>query len=179
MSAANACQELEQLVALRASGELAPADASRLDPHLETCQHCREELAAYREALDLARIPVPEEAQAPSNVAWVSPAAGDPPPGSLELATLAAYRRRRRRRVTGLTIGAGFVAAAVAASVVLVPAMLTLRSLPPRASSNPPTVSRSVDGANGAGVAETFPSSSSSEDLTPEEVVLAALDEIL
>jgi anti-sigma factor RsiW len=180
MTAGNACRELEPLLALRASGELPAADASRLEPHLESCQRCREELAVYREALDLARIPAPQDAAVPQNVTRVPvPMAELPQDGSLELATLAAYRRRRRRRVTALTIGAGFAAAAVAASVVLVPAMLTLRSLPPRANPSAASIARTVDGptANGVGLVES--SASSDDVITPEEAVLAALDEVL
>ncbi len=108
----SACPEMEGLLAERASGELGPEDAERLEGHLATCQGCQAELRAYQETFQMARLPPPENRIA-----------------ELDVSTFSAYQRRRRRRVTGWTIGAGFVAAAVAASVILVPAALTLRSL--------------------------------------------------
>ncbi len=149
----NLCQELEPLLAERAAGDIAPDDAARLDAHLEACERCRQELAAYRETLHLVRLP---------------PDPGRPP--ALDVATFANFQRGRRRRVTGLTIGAGFGAAVVAASVVLAPALLTLRSLPAQKS-----------GATDPGASVTYASaagtSTSSDEVTPEDAVLAAFDE--
>ena len=148
------CHELDALLALRAAGDLAPEDATRLDAHLAECEPCRAGLRGYEDALALARLPPPE-----------------PRPGDVAVATLSAFRRARRRRVTGLTLGAGFAAAAVAAGVVLTPALLTLRSLP---SQRRPAAAHAT-----AGPATAAPASpdASSEEITVVDAALAALDE--
>ncbi len=158
----SACPEMEGLLAERASGELAAEEAARLAVHLEGCAGCREELRAYEEAFAMARLPAPDAQVA-----------------DLDVRTFTAFQRRRRRRVTGLTLGAGFVAAAVAASVVLAPALLTLRSLPPRqppavtevAQAEPATAAAAQGGSDTA-------STSTTTELQPEDVALAALDEV-
>jgi anti-sigma factor RsiW len=148
-----ACLELDGLLAQRAAGDLAPDDAARLDDHLASCERCRRELEAYREVLSLARLP-----------------AEPIRPDELSVATLSAYRRARRRRVTGFTLGAGVAAAVVAAGVILTPALLTLRSLP---SHRPAAALHATDGsAQLAG-----PGDATSDDLTLEDVALAAFDE--
>jgi anti-sigma factor RsiW len=153
------CLEFDPLLAERAaSGEMTPEQAGMLDAHLEGCERCRAEVRAYRDVLDMARLP-PDDGRA-----------------ALEVSTLAAYQRRRRRRVTGLTLGAGFVAAAVAASVLLAPALITLRSLP-----QPHVVTGDATSIRGVQIGPGGPSlvdASSDEAVAPEDAALAALDEV-
>jgi anti-sigma factor RsiW len=149
------CRDLDGLLVERASGEMAAEDAARLDLHLEGCERCRTELAAYRQAFDLARLP-PAEARL----------------ADLDDVTFAAYQRRRRRRVTGFTLGAGVVAAAAAAVVLLLPAVWTLRSLPAQQALHPATTLASAQLASTA-----VASNDTSDELAPEDVALAALDE--
>lgn len=151
----NACHEMDLLLALRASGDLAPDEAARLDEHLAGCEPCRAGSRAYEDALALARLPAVESR-----------------PPDVAVATLSAYRRARRRRVTGLTLGAGFAAAVVAAGVVLTPALLTLRSLP---SQRRPAAVHA--GAGETAAAPPATSEGSSEELTIVDAALAALDE--
>ena len=151
------CQENDSLLALRASGDLAPEEVAHLDEHLAGCEACRAGLLRYQDVLALARLPVPE-----------------PRPGEMAVATLSAYRRARRRRVTGLTLGAGFAAAVVAAAVVLTPALLTLRSLP---SQRRPAAVHASAGEVATPATRSAASDATSDDLTEDDVALAALDE--
>ena len=184
----SACPEMEGLLAERASGEMNGEDAQRLDVHLATCQGCQAELRAYPDTFQMARLPVPERRIA-----------------ELDVSTFAAYQRRRRGRVTAWTIGAGFAAAAVAASIVIVPAMLTLRSLRnPQASS--PAIAQITEQANdaasvaedatygygdstygelagtdeyqGNGGTQLAMTSTTSGEVLPEDAALAAFDEV-
>ena len=151
------CLELDPLLAERAGGgAMTPDETALLDQHLEGCERCRGEVRAYRDVLDLARLP-PDDGHA-----------------ALEVSTFAAYQRRRRRRVTGLTLGAGFVAAAVAASVLLAPAFLTLRSLPQPHASSGEVANRAVQIRTSA----SSTGESSDEAVAPEDAALAALDEV-
>jgi len=161
----NACHEMDGLLAERASGEMAAEDAERLDAHLTGCERCRNELRAYQETFALARPEAPETRV-----------------GDLEVSTFSAYQRRRRRRVTGFTIGAGFVAAAVAASVLIAPAFFTLRSLP-RQSQIAMTgltsdASAGVSGQSATTSTQLALGSDTSDEVAPEDAALAALDEI-
>lgn len=151
----SACPEMEALLAERASGEIPAEEATRLDAHLETCAGCRDELRAWQETFDVARLPPAE-----------------PRVADLDVSTFTAFQRRRRRRVTGLTLGAGFVAAAVAASVVLAPALLTLRSLPQQPHAAVATATQASTDET------THASASTTTELAPEDVALAALDEV-
>jgi predicted anti-sigma-YlaC factor YlaD len=157
----SACPEMEAFLAERASGEIPAEDAARVAAHLEGCAACRDELSAWEETFSMARLP-PAEARTTD----------------LDVSTFTAFQRRRRRRVTGLTLGAGFVAAAVAAGVVLAPALLTLRSLPqqPHAAAIAAAAAHAVtdDAARTRSTA-----GSASEELAPEDVALAALDEVV
>ncbi len=184
----SACPEMEGLLAERASGELGREDAERLDGHLATCQACQAELRAYEETFQMVRLPAPEHRIA-----------------ELDVSTFSAYQRRRRRRVTAWTIGAGFVAAAVAASVILVPAALTLRSLrtPQPSAAAVALVSGQLDDAaygsddatdayadstfgqvagideyQGNGGTQVALASTSSSTVDPEDAALAAFDEV-
>jgi len=49
------------LMALAAGGDLPPNRGRRLERHLASCRECREEYAAFRESLDLARSEVRRE----------------------------------------------------------------------------------------------------------------------
>lgn len=183
----SACPEMEGLLAERASGELESEDAARLDAHLATCEPCQRELRAYQQTFQLARVPPPEGRIA-----------------DLDVSTFSAYQRRRRRRVTGLTLGAGFVAAAVAASVVIAPAVLTLGNVGRQSHLHTlPASVATADGYASADATESFyaddstygsvartdeyqgnggtqlaMSSSSSETINPEDAALAAFDEL-
>jgi anti-sigma factor RsiW len=96
-----ACREIEPLLAERASGDLAPGDEARLEAHLGGCPGCRRELAAYRQAIDLARVPADVEAGRAF--------------AALVVSTLAAWKRRRRWRSRSLAAGLGLAVAAAAA----------------------------------------------------------------
>jgi hypothetical protein len=183
----SACPEMEGLLAERASGDVQSEDAARLDAHLAACDGCQRELRAYQETFQLARVPPAEGRIA-----------------DLDVSTFSAYQRRRRRRVTGWTLGAGFVAAAVAASMVIAPALLTLRSLPRPSHAVTAAESVASEGEDATGgAAESFyaddstfgsvagtdeyqgnggtqlamSSSSASESVDPEDAALAAFDE--
>jgi anti-sigma factor RsiW len=57
------CTDFDPLIAERAAGAGTPEDAAKLDAHLATCDRCRAELAAYEQALGLARLPAPTDAE--------------------------------------------------------------------------------------------------------------------
>jgi len=59
----SSCGQFDPLIAERAAGDLAPDDDARLDAHLAGCERCRAELAAYQQALGLARLPAVTEAE--------------------------------------------------------------------------------------------------------------------
>jgi predicted anti-sigma-YlaC factor YlaD len=178
---------MEGLLAERASGEMKLEDAARLEAHLAGCPGCQAELRAYQETFQMARLPPPETRI-----------------GELDVSTFSAYQRRRRRGVTRFTIGAGFAAAAVAASVVVVPALLTLRTLP-RQATPVATAGRSyeadasdlyatwsryaygdstfgrvagTDEYQGNGGTQLAVASRSTTEVLPEDAALAAFDEI-
>jgi len=104
-----ACRELEPLLAERAAGDLAPADAARLDAHLAGCARCRAEAAAFEQALGLARLPPPDDAER---------LAAAP----LRAGALADIRRAERRRTFARAAATGFAVAAAAALFILAPA---------------------------------------------------------
>ncbi|HSM91920.1 MAG TPA: zf-HC2 domain-containing protein [Anaeromyxobacteraceae bacterium] len=67
------CTDYEPLIAERATAaqaSLDPADAAALAAHLASCAHCRAELAAYAQALGLARLPEPSDAERQA-LAWL------------------------------------------------------------------------------------------------------------
>ncbi len=165
-----ACPAYEALVLDRASGDLAPGDAARLDAHLETCPACRAELAAYAETLALARLPGPsaEERAALAGLA------------DRALATLRAAERRQ-----GLVRRTTFAVAAAAAAVVFLLAPAALRD--PRS----PRVDATAEAWQApeatalwddAGVVEEGSASaqapSSSTEETWNDVALAAFDDV-
>jgi len=83
-----ACAEYEPLLIDRAAGELSAEDATRLEAHLGgpgACAACLAEAAAFAEALDLARLPPPAEAERRNLAGLAAP---------LEQQARAAARRR-------------------------------------------------------------------------------------
>jgi predicted anti-sigma-YlaC factor YlaD len=105
------CEDFEVLVSLRAAGALDPADAARLDAHLEGCASCRAEAAAAAEALALAALPPLSEAERRAL-------------RDLPARTLDALHRSERRGRLGRRVLAGVAVAAAAAALVLAPAAL-------------------------------------------------------
>jgi anti-sigma factor RsiW len=97
------CIDLDPLLAERASGELDPADAVRLDAHLATCDRCRAELAAYQQALGLARLPALSDAERQALVRLP-----------------AVVRADLQRAPIGKALGRILTLAAVAAAIVVV-----------------------------------------------------------
>ncbi len=114
------CEDLALLLSLRAAGALDPAEAARVEAHLEGCPSCRAEAAEAAEALALAALPPPSEAE--------RRAVRDLPARALE-----ALHRSERRRGLGKRIAAGIAVAAAAVALVLAPAVL--RKAPPAPSA--------------------------------------------
>ena len=165
-----ACRDIEPLLAERASGDLAPGDEARVEAHLGGCTRCRGELAAYAQALDLARMP--------ADGSYGSALAG------LEASTLTAWKGRRRRRAAALAFGGGLAAAAAAALLALSPALFHGGRRPAAASGAAASAwEPDVDSAlAAAGVLDTegwYAASAyyGSSDDSAEDVVLAAFDE--
>ncbi len=101
------CSEIQPLLLDRAAGALPPETETRLTGHLETCLACRAEAKALDEALSLAGLPPPSEAERQV----LDGLAGE---------TLRAFRKDRARRTLWRGVGAGMAIAAAAAAVVLV-----------------------------------------------------------
>jgi anti-sigma factor RsiW len=59
----NACRDFDLLLPLHAAGALDAAEAARVEAHLASCAICRAEAAADAEALALAKLPPPSEAE--------------------------------------------------------------------------------------------------------------------
>jgi anti-sigma factor RsiW len=116
------CEDFEVLVSLRAAGALDPDDAARLEAHLEACPSCRADAAAAAEALALAALPPPSDAE--------RRALRDLPARALD-----ALHRSERRRGVGKRIFAGIAAAAAAVALVLAPAVLRKAPTPPAAEA--------------------------------------------
>jgi hypothetical protein len=53
----SACEDLDLLLPLHATGALEPADAARVEAHLADCAACRLEVEGDREVLSLAKLP--------------------------------------------------------------------------------------------------------------------------
>jgi anti-sigma factor RsiW len=113
---ADPCRDWAALLEGRAAGLLEPAQAGGLEAHLAACDACRAESAALDEALALAALPPPSEAERRAMA------------GASREALRTWKRSRRRWRAAS----AAAVALAVAAAAVLVavsPGLL--RRLPP------------------------------------------------
>jgi hypothetical protein len=108
-NAPSACRAIEPLLAEQAAGALGPDDAARVEAHLAGCASCRAEAVAYAEAIGLARLPAPSDAE--------RRAAAD-----LPARALAALKRADRRRTAWKPFAAGVAAAAAAFAFLLAPA---------------------------------------------------------
>jgi anti-sigma factor RsiW len=115
------CQDMDLLLSLRAAGALDPDDAARLEAHLASCEACRGEADARAEALLLAKLPPPSQAERHATA-------------SLAKDTLARLRRDEHRAAGLKRFGVGFAAAAALALVVLAPAMIGKKPVPPQDS---------------------------------------------
>jgi anti-sigma factor RsiW len=97
------CEEMERLLAERASGPLEPAEAAALERHLPTCARCGDAAAQWQALFSLVALPPPslrEEAVL----------------RDLSDRTLSAWTRRERR---GRTLWAATAAAALLAAASL------------------------------------------------------------
>jgi hypothetical protein len=106
----------------------------------------------------------------------------------LALSTLAAWGRYRRRRIAGLALGAGLLSMAAAAALALAPGLFAkrvphaLESAAPAAVSEPdlavsePDLAVSEPDVDGSVEASALAMSQDDEEITSEEVALAALD---
>jgi anti-sigma factor RsiW len=107
-----ACREYDLSLSLRAAGALDPAEAARLEAHLEACPACRAEAEADAEVLSLAKLPPVSDAE--------RRALADLPKRALaELRRSDGLAERRRR--LGKRIAFGIVAAAAAVIVMYAP----------------------------------------------------------
>ncbi len=122
----NDCREIEVLVSLRAAGALEPEEASRVEAHLAGCAACRAEAKADAEALSLAKLPPPTDAELRAM-------------RDLTGRTLEALRRIERRRFVRRRLVAGLAVAAAAGIALLAPAALrrspTVPEPPPAADA--------------------------------------------
>jgi anti-sigma factor RsiW len=127
-----ACNDFEVLVSLRAAGALEPAEAARLDAHLQTCAACRAEVEADAEVLRLARLPAPTEAEQRATA-------------GIAKGALAELHRREGRAYSWKRTTAAFAAAAAVLVAVLAPAVLGRRPalLPQGMDSGVPAVAAS------------------------------------
>jgi len=170
-----ACVEVEALLAERASGELALEDAARLEEHLPGCSRCRAELAAYEDVFALAKVP------GPTSFGPLPLEGGGSGRGSsredLATSTLAAWKLRQRQRKTALALGAGFMAAAAAALIALSPAILGPRTQHAQPAAVATAWEPDVDGVVEASAVLDSASSDTSDTISTEDAVLAALDE--
>ncbi len=169
-----ACVEVEALLAERASGELAPEEAARLEEHLPGCSRCRAELAAYEDVFALAKIPA---SVGPLPLEGGESGRGSRAPKDLATSTLAAWKLRQRQRKTALALGAGFMAAAAAALFALSPALLSPRTQHAQPATAVATAwEPDVDGVVEASAVLDSASSDTSDSISTEDAVLAALD---
>jgi len=170
-----ACVEVEALLAERASGELPLEEAARLEEHLPGCSRCRAELAAYDDVFALVRESPSPRPSPRMRGEGDQTLQGD----STDLAksTLALWKLRQRQRKTALALGAGFLAAAAAALFALSPALLgprTQHALPATAVAT--AWEPDVDGVVEASAILDSASSDTSDSISTEDAVLAALD---
>jgi anti-sigma factor RsiW len=113
-----ACNDFDLLLSLRATGALEPAEAARVEAHLQGCAACRAEADADAAVLRLAALPPPSEAERRATAA-------------LARDTLAELHRREGWAASWKRAGAAFAAAAALLVAVLAPAMLGRQGLQP------------------------------------------------
>jgi anti-sigma factor RsiW len=115
------CQDLDVLVTLRATGDLSPDEARRLELHLAACARCRAEADADAALLRQVALPPPSDAERRATA-------------GLARATLADLQRRERRTGWWRRAVVGLAAAAAISFAVLAPALLGRRAhVPPGA----------------------------------------------
>lgn len=112
------CREFEALLIDRAAGDLQEEAMEMLSQHLSECKRCSAEAAALEETLQWVKLP-PKTAEERAAMA------------SLPLRTAVAWRRAERRRSTLQGATVGFIGAAAAAALVLVP-LTRQRAIPIR-----------------------------------------------
>jgi anti-sigma factor RsiW len=162
-----ACKDFDLLLPLHAAGALDPAEAGRVEAHLAACAACRAEAARDAEALSLAKLPPPTEAERRALEGVPRRAA-------------AALHRADRRRFGWKRVGAAIAVAAAALLAILAPGLL--HNDPP---APPPQVALVQEAERWevpdpetmweeAGVLDLGASSTSDDDAT--DVALAALD---
>ncbi len=113
-----ACKDFNLLISLRAAGALEPAEATRLDAHLESCAACRAEADADAEVLGLAKLPPLTEAERRAA-------------NGLARDVVAELHRSEGRRVAWKRAAGGFVAAAALLVAVVTPGLLGKKASPP------------------------------------------------
>jgi predicted anti-sigma-YlaC factor YlaD len=107
----SACQDLDLLLPLHASGALEPADAARVEAHLSECAACRLELEGDREVLSLAKLPPVTAAE--RRAITMAPRRA-----------LAEFTRADGRRARWARVSAGIAVAAAAVVAILTPVLL-------------------------------------------------------
>jgi anti-sigma factor RsiW len=103
----SACEELEARILDRVAGALPPEESAALQAHLDGCPKCRAWAAACREAVELAALPEPSEAEV-RLFAQLPGRAG------------AAFRERARRPSWARPVALGVLGAAALAAVLVV-----------------------------------------------------------
>ena len=113
-----ACKDFDLLLTLHATAALEPSEASRLEAHLAGCAACRAEAAQDAEALALAKLPPPSEAERRALA-------------DLPRRAVSALHRADRRRAGWKRAAAGIALAAAALLAVLAPTVLRRPPEPP------------------------------------------------
>ncbi len=106
-----ACRDLEVLLSARAAGALEPGESDRLEAHLAGCQACSAEAGGLAEAVGLARLSPPVEAELRALE-------------GLQARVLASWSRTERRRAVRRRVVVGVAAAAAAVAMILAPGAL-------------------------------------------------------
>ncbi|HTP24615.1 MAG TPA: zf-HC2 domain-containing protein [Anaeromyxobacteraceae bacterium] len=161
--------DMDALLAERASGDLTPLEAARVNAHLAECPHCRDEVAAYERAFALVRVP---------GSAGVGQPGEEGAGAGLVQSTLAAWKARRRLRIR-LALG-GLAALAAALALSIAPALLAKKLTPNVHEAAPVAAAWDADGTLSAvayaDLEDQARSSDETANATTADVALAALD---
>jgi anti-sigma factor RsiW len=122
------CRDYELLLSTRAAGALDAASSARLEAHLSSCEACRTEAEGLAEAVGLARVPPPAEAELRAME-------------GLQARVFASWRRAQRSRGLRRRLAVGLAVAAAAAAMVLAPGALRRQ---PRLAEGTPTTAAAV-----------------------------------
>ncbi len=106
-----ACRDFEVLLSVRAAGALEPGEPERIESHLARCQACSAEAQQLAEAVGLARLAPPAEAELRAM-------------DGLQARALASWSRSQRSRGLRRRLAVGLAVAAAAAAMVLAPGVL-------------------------------------------------------